>query len=620
MGDFNVGGTTYTTYFGIDFPKEYCRTFAALTYAKKWHLYKARGEVADRTHGDCLEEGISDLFKENFVMTPWSRQMIHDFAANDYYAMIGCAACGKSFAMAAIGISYWIVDPFYTSVIVCSKTLADLRTRAWSPMMTLFSSLKQNKQGFSIPGKIVNNVYAIINIKDEANPETMSMLPSIQGRALDDGRLQGTHPKWMMFVVDELGLVTDQKALLEHISNIRIGTLGFKYISAANPQPWDHPASQIYIPPRGVTVTEDTGHWNSDLGYFVRHFNGYKSPVVLDPTKKTLYPFLMSQDDINSNLKNCGGDPMHPTMWKMTVGFPLKSGSGTPPVLDPIVASNNNVTGPMPEPIAGGRRLIGRAAGVDPAWSERGDAAVYAGVRVWEQDTMPYLDFSGLVRRMPITTAGETPVTYQLRTTVQTRLIEDQGPTLSYMYVDSSGNQGLADDIDVYLGPGCGHINNSTRASDLPMRAYDNRPTKDFVKDRGTEAWMVLAAFCSAGMVKGLPQSAVDGLIQRKFAVQAKTDAAITPLRLEPKDEFCKRFKGSPNDTDACALAALAVKERMGIMPFGQVPAAMPAGMFPEAYRDEQPGIFGIFGDYDSPDFDSGGHDSFTHIQSYEAP
>jgi hypothetical protein len=96
-----------------------------------------------------------------------------------------------------------------------------------------------------------------------------------------------------------------------------------------------------------------------------------------------------------------------------------------------------------------------------------------------------------------------------------------------------------------------------------------------------------IAEFCKAGMVKGLPQSAVEGLTQRRFASRPNSDDPVSPLRLEPTEVFMKRFKGSPNETDACALAALAVKERMGISPFGSVPAAAPEGIFPGAYADE---------------------------------
>ena len=612
---FNIGGKTYVRHFGMDFTDlSICRTFAALIIAKKHHLLKEQGYNLDVDPGDCLVEAMADLFHEHLIMTSWTEQMIRDSVHYDYYAMMGCAACGKSHAMAAIGICYWLVDPYDTSVIICSNTLKDLQLRAWSPMLELFTVLEKTDK-FAIPGKIDRSQYTIRNIPDKDIPESQTARGAIVGKALEEGRMQGTHSHWVMLAVDELGVVTHLDELRKGIINIRTGTLGFKNISAANPNAWDSPNSKVYLPPKGQIVTKDTGTWISEQGYKIRHFNGYKSPVVLNPALKAKASFLMSRENIAQSLKECDGDENHPDMWRMVIGFPLPSGSGTPPVLDPMVAARNGVTEPLPDPVAGVRLRVGLAAGVDPAWSEHGDDAIYAGVMVWEQDGKPVLDFSGLVHKLPLTAANDDPVTLQLRKGVSARLVNDGGPMLDRIYVDSSGNQGLADDIDIYLGSGCGHINNSARASDKPMRSFDPRPAKEFVKDRGTEAWMVLADFCKAGMVKGLPAEALSGLVQRRFALKPKSNDSVTPLRLESKDEFNKRFKGSPNKTDACALAALAVKERYGIIPFGTLPEAQPEGLFPEAYEEDQiaPEI-----DYDDFNPGAGYSDDYTDIESYE--
>ena len=82
---------------------------------------------------------------------------------------------------------------------------------------------------------------------------------------------------------------------------------------------------------------------------------------------------------------------------------------------------------------------------------------------------------------------------------------------------------------------------------------------------------MVLAEFCRAGMVRGLPKEAMDELTRRRYACRAGTTTQMHPLRMEGKDKLKLRIKKSPDEADACALAALAVKERLGIMPFGYI-------------------------------------------------
>jgi hypothetical protein len=477
----------------------------------------------------------------------------------------------------------------------------------------LFSSLKNNVAGMPIPGKIVSNQYAIVNEKDLAAAETADAKSAIQGRALDEGRIYGTHNTWVMLVVDELALVNDVEALKKALTNIRIGTLGFKFISAANPDPWDSPRSCFYLPENGQKVDVDTGAWRSSMGYFVRHFDGLKSPVVLDPKLKDEYPFLMSQEDVSEALINNNGDSNAAGFFKMVRGFPLSSGQSAPTVLDPLDASRQHVTEPLEKPMSGSREPVGLAAGVDPAWSEGGDAAVYTGVNVVSQDGRVYLDFQGRTSRMTIAANSPDPVTLQLRNGVLQRIMADGGPRVDKLFVDSSGNQGLADDLDLFVGPGCGHINASARASEVPIRALDQTPANKRVRDRGAEAWVVLAEFCRAGQVRGLPQEALEGLIRRRFAMKPGSNVPASPLRLEGKEDFMKRCRGgSPNQTDACALAALAVKERLGVMPYGGVPAPQASSVVPQAYGAAGPAP-------EIPDSDYATGDGVSEIALYDA-
>lgn len=575
---------TYRTKYGFDWDPEWSDTFIDMTLAKKWRLFQSQGfDVSQFDPGECLEKAIRSLWPESVKMSPWTKDIIHDFAREDKYAMIGCGSCGKSYAMAACGVAWWLVDPFYTAVVVGSATLKDLASRAWAPTLSLFTEVKNNKAGVPVPGKICNNVYAIINERDDEHPETMSIKPSIQGRALEEGRVQGLHLPWVLFLVDELALVADIEALKTSYSNTKIGTLGWKSMTAANPDPWDSPNSCFYIPPKGVKVDIDTGSWYSQMGYFVRHFDGLKSPVVQNPALKSEYPFLMSQEDIDDILTLCGGDTNHPRFLKMCRGYPLTTGINAATILDPLAAAQSRCTATIEPPMYGGRRRIGLCAGVDPAWSPDGDDAVFAGCEVLEQDGRVLLDFSGRVSKLPLSIESTEPVTKQLRDGVVRRIVADGGPDMRYLYGDSSGNQGLCDSLDIYVGAGCGHINNSNRASEFPLRALDSRPAKEHIYDRGTEAAMVLAEFIKAGQVRGLPQRAVDALVQRRFMTRPKSNDPVQPLRLEGKEGFISRFKGSPNDGDACALAALAAKERLGVMPFGGVPPPQPGGVVPNA-------------------------------------
>ena len=83
----------------------------------------------------------------------------------------------------------------------------------------------------------------------------------------------------------------------------------------------------------------------------------------------------------------------------------------------------------------------------------------------------------------------------------------------------------------------------------------------------------------------------VEAVVNRRYAASMVKDATGQkvpagvkyPLRLEDKEEFKKRFHNkSPDACDACALAALAVKERFGLLPFGYIQAQQsPSALVP---------------------------------------
>ena len=590
MGEcFNIGGKTYVRHFGIDWDPSFTRVFAALSIAKKHKLMKDDlGITPDVSPGDCLEEGLKTLFGDSLIMTEWTKNMIHDSAETDYYAMIGCAACGKSHALAAIGIGYWLVDPYDTAVIVGSATLKDLATRAWAPILELFTVLQNNKLDLSVPGKIVHNAYAI---PEHSRPEDPGVhdLPRSHPRPRLRRRTYPGHPSEVVYADCRRarpdnptfpGLRPVWRTCVPEPSGSSFSVLRTRI-------PWDSPNSQFYMPKKGEVINEHTGVWESAMGYRVRHFNGYNSPVVKNPLLQKSCPFLMTSENIAQTLRECNGeDANHPRMWKMVIGFPSRPVAGLPH-LDPLVASQNQVTAPLPPPppMMGSRIRVGMAAGgrsrLERPW-RRCSLRRSRGGRARRQ---ALFGFFRAHTPAPHLHKHRRPGYPAASPGVSNRIGQRWGPYLDAMYVDSSGNQGLADDIDIYLGPGCGHINNSVRASDRQLRAYDQRPTKEFVKDRGTEAWMVLAEFCKAGMVRGLTPEALSGLTQRRFATRPGSDDPVTPLRMEAKDDFIKRFRGSPNDTDACALAALAVKERFGIIPFRDSGSGSPRGDVPHGIR-----------------------------------
>lgn len=563
----------YKTRYGIDWPEDMHDILIDLTVGKKWRLIEQEtGVRIEDPWVPMLNAAMKLVDRDAFRVSEWSEQHFHDFVMYDKLITIGAASSSKSSDCGLLLVLDWITDPLHTVTLLGSTTKEDLKSRSWEAVERYHHAIRNNKVGLLIPGKISKQGQKLINVDEDDVSESSGEKAGIQGRAINEGgRLQGAHAKFVRLVVDELAEITNHEAIKTAIANLRVGTQSFKFIGLANPESWENPSCQYMIPVQGIEkVDVDTGSWMSTFGCFVRHHDGLKSPCIKDPKLVNEFPFLMSMKQYEEALREAGGNPDAPQIWKMIRGFPAPAGASIPTVLDLRVADEMKVGEPLQNKQS--FRVVGVAGGIDPAWSEGGDGAYRAKVVVYNVLDKPILDFEGGLTRLTISASDPRPVTKQLRDQV-IDIMRRPGyePRLRDTAIDSSGNQGLADDLDIVLAESSLHVNSSQRASEYPLRALDSRKAKEVVYDRGTEAWAVLAEFCRAGMVRGLPREAIEQITRRRYACRAGTTSQMFPLRMEGKDKLRLRIKKSPDECDACALAALAVKERLGIMPFSYI-------------------------------------------------
>ena len=597
-------------YYGQDWPpvpdgaggyRPITREFAAMLIAKKWKFFKEEQGIEFKDPWEPLIDAAKALIPEQyFKVPPWTEEHFHDWVMAPSFPGKGVitwgpASCSKSHDTGLLMLLDWITDPYDTVIRLGSTDKQSLKSRSWNAVVTFFAALKRNKLGLVVPGKFSKSGYAVLNEGDTDSPESIGEKAGIVGVAINDsedsGKLQGAHAKFVRIVVDELATITHHDNIRVAIQNLRVGAIDFRFYALANPASWEDPSCQYCLPVDGIdSVNVDTGSWMSTRGYFIRHHDGLKCITMTNPEKAKEFPFLLTKEVADANLADCDGNEDAPMYWRMVRGFPVPRGTTMPTVLDSAIARDQRVT----DPCSGGP-VVAVAAGIDPAWTEGGDGAVYQRVLVRTlADGRPVLDFGNGQHRLKIGATSEKTVTEQLLDQVET-LIRDPGSwcaPLEATAVDASGNQTLADDLDIFFGGAaarCMHVNNSAKASQNPLRATgvgmadaakDRKPERccDRFRDRGTEAWCILAEFCKAGMVRGLPPDALEGLVKRRFSCRKNTSVQQFPLVLEPKDDFKKRLRRSPDETDACALAALAVKEVLGVLPYcWLMPAQRPA-------------------------------------------
>lgn len=575
--------STYKTLYGVDWPAEMNDEFIRMVIAKKWREYKKEYGVEFKDPWVPLLDAAKALIPESmFRVSEWTEQHFHDWVMAEKGAITwGCASSGKSNDTGLLMVLDWMTDPFDTAIRLGSTDKVSLKSRSWESVLRYFTALKHNDKGLVVPGKASKSGYAILNDDSDDSAESVGEKAGIIGVAVNDsedsGKLQGAHAKYVRLVIDELATITHHGNIKKAMQNLRVGALDFRFYALANPASWEDESCQYCMPEDGPdSVNVDTGLWISTRGYIVRHHDGMKSPALKDAESAKKYPFLITQDNVDQNLAECDGNEDAPLFWQMVRGFPPPAGVGIPTVLDPRVARENKVTAAPPP-----STVIACSGGLDPAWSEGGDGAIYdvCKLRMVTPNSYPILDFSD-EHRLKIYASSQLPVMQQLREQVVT-IMRDPGSytaNLAATAVDSSANQGLADELDIYVGQGvtkCIHVNFANKASDLPVRANSDMPANKMYRDRATEAWCVLALYCKAGMVKGLSEKAVKQLCSRRFATLPNSTIPKQPLQLETKDAFKERNKGkSPDEADAAALAALAAKEAFGILPYGWLPAA----------------------------------------------
>lgn len=514
------------------------------------------------------------LPKEAFKVSPLTEEHFFDFVNYSKVVTWGSASCSKSHDYGALIVLTWITDPLHTICLVGSTTLSDLKSRTWEAIVQTHGHLKNNSLGLEIPGVFSRTGYAILNVGDADIPETLGSKAGIQGRALNDGgRLQGAHQKYVIVLVDEIAEITNHEAIRTALANLRAGSADFRTYFLGNPHGWEDESCAYAIPVNGIdSVNVDTGVWLSTFGARVRHHDGYKSPCVLDPSLISEYPFLLTTAQIEETIREAHGNADSNSVWQMIRGFPRPASTSHETVLDMATATRQCCTHQLDDPLGQAYRRS-TFAGCDPAWSATGDDALLQKVDVMVHMGRPILVFRQPQRLVISSSSTNTKTALeQLSHQVYDGLVKDRTLRPSNIFYDGSGNQSLCGAVTMRCGEAGVDVNSSVRASDRIFRDGSPNESREMFKDRGAEAWAVLAEFCRAGMVRGLSAEAQQQLCSRRWAV-AKNKVQF-PRRLESKEDWCKRsVKGSvksPNDCDAAALAALAVKEAGSLLPWQQ--------------------------------------------------
>jgi hypothetical protein len=558
--------------YGMEWPEGLHPIQVDLILAKHWRRYQpVLGKSMLDPEDHLLRACRALLPRDVFRISSLTEEHAHDFTHETFCITWGGASCCKSNDYGLFLLLDWGTDPFDTIVLLGSTTKEALKSRSWDSVVRYHSVLTRKDAPILFPGKHSKTGYAIINRDDAEEGSIVATEKTvIRGVAINDGgNLVGAHAKYVRMLVDELAEITNPEAIDTARQNLSKGALDFRFYGLANPVSYVDPSARYAIPDtdeKWASVTVETPCWRSRYG-FVRHHDGLKSPCVLDPKLEIEFPFLTTKAQIETARQEEGGEDS-PGFWKMVRGFPAPQGVVAGLLLTQTEADRGKATlAPEKDGMMAVAGQPPTVFGIDPAWSEAGDKAIVYPCQLLSLYGRPVLSYLKPIR-LAISVSDPLPVLYQLLRQV-VELARRMGVPPSRMAVDSSGNQGLGDLIEVEMGPGCLRINSSERASAQGrLKASDPRPPVELVFDSGTESWCTLAEFIRAGQVRGLDGDAIMQLTRRRFATSPKTGVLMNPPRLESKSVYCPRERmGSPNEADAAALAARAIRVLLGVIP-----------------------------------------------------
>jgi hypothetical protein len=523
-----------------------------------------------------MEYAIKNLWPETFpngekgyIWSPWAYTRLKSWCYNEFQTWWGPAASGKSTDSAVLALTHWMASPTETTIMVCSTSMTDLKTRIWREIVRFHSMLLARDP--STPGIKKEMPPTITYEADADSGEFVNTINALFGIPIPKGTAQdairsvlGKHNTYVALIVDEMQLM--HPCAVEAYDNVSTGCKESRFLGMGNPVSRLDSLGKSSEPIGGWnSISTDMTKWKTTKGITL-FFDGLKSPGIADPKK---YFFLLRQSQIDKMMIDPGPDS--PRFWSQRRGFVPPEG------LTETVLSENFVHKFKMKEGAFWRIAPKVCVGLDPAFSTGGDKAIYTPADYGLATTgLVQVKFRPHEIINLALTSGE-PLTYDLAFKVIEKLIRD-GITPSDLSLDTTSSQvTLADIIDVEwkrrmiendeLRSGkCRRVDFAGSASDKPFSSVDNTPCNEKFRNKVTSLWFMLREFGLNNQIRGMSDIAIE-----QFCTRLVSEKIFNgKISIESKREMRNRTGGrSPDEADSAVCVIDHVRFAVGIMPGG---------------------------------------------------
>jgi hypothetical protein len=576
----------YKTRYGLDFDER----------TPDWHINlmiaRCGGNIPEFQAGNLddldvhFNRAIYELFEPSeYRPNRWGEIIIRNWCYEDEICLFGCSSSNKSHTTGMISTLDFITYPHDTSTFFASTTVKALERRSWASIIQFYQILQRK----GAPIKHLRSKTAILNAKDADLEEQgieapESVKSGIFGIAVMSGSLQdaisniiGVHQNRVLEGMENsiggVRVFADEaqgtrQGLIDACVNLAIGTPDFRLVMMGNPMSHEDPLGVRATPVNGWdSVMPEDEEWRTKTGGVAIHFDGHKSPAVLEEDGEKLFPFLIGPKHIEIVKKRCNGNLENPDYMSMVRGWIPNAGDP-----DSVMPKSMQVHNGMYEEGIGWLAPPVRAMALDPSYSMRGDDAiiVFADVGV-ERDGVFRIVFLDAVLSIPIKDLKDNPPVNQVIQYTWEQLARYNVDT-RYMVVDETATQTVGSTLFLLAPPGVADMaarpllfNGNTNPSGLPLSVHDQRLGSDIFATTATEAWHWVEAFSRFGQIRNFPRKAGGQFSARR--VDRSSSRRRGSIALEPKKKMLDRGLSSPNEADACAMLVHLVRHRLNATP-----------------------------------------------------
>jgi hypothetical protein len=494
----------------------------------------------------------------------WAVRMAQEACRQTSLILLGCGSSGKSYGAAGYCYTTWKINALWSSVYISTTSAEAGEARAYGTVKGL-----HKKDRYRL-GKLIDSL-RVITLDEETRNEdgdkerdyrncvkAVLIKSGAEGKNVV-GTICGRKNQIVVWCCDEMAFMDTGvlDARINLYSNATRGGLT-QFIGVGNGPAEGDP---LYLDAepygkdfpdgwRSVDKDKHTG-WPTKLGYCL-YFNGEHSPNLMVPRDKRP-PFHKIMDwDSKAQMEKMSGGVDTPMYYKQVIGLPPSIDVPDKIITHKLLESNRALEQPVWMDL---KRIT--VAGLDLGFRKDGDPCVLSFGQIGtEERGEKILAASGDARALLSKAVSQDAFEKQIATQVIDRCRE-------------AGCHDLALDVTGDGGILLQHIEREAREQKYPLNVVpvsfsgvaddtvrtpgEKRLPTEIYGNKMSQLWAQLRVLVINKSIRGLSAhfQAVGQLCGRKFATDDKKRFLV-----EPKKDYKKRLRRSPDHADAFALMA----------------------------------------------------------------